>query len=652
MRDGCLLSARIWMPTDAETEPVPAILEYLPYRWMDFTAVRDSRMHRFYATHGYACVRVDIRGSGNSQGVLRDEYLQLELDDCREVLRWLAAQTWCNGSVGILGLSWGGFNGLQMASLDPPELKAVVCVGASDDRYADDVHYMGGCLLTDNLSWASTMFAYNSCPPDPNLVGEKWRDMWLERLAGSGLWLVEWLKHQRRDAYWRHASICEDYSSVKCPVFIASGWADGYTNPVFRVLEHLKGPRKGLVGAWGHKYPHYGSLAPAIGFLSESVRWWDRWLKGIDNGVDHDPLLTVWMQDSVSPTEAKRPGRWVVEQSWPSPNVHEQSFYLNPGEIVATDQSEPIDKTLFIQSPLSVGLFAGKWMSYGTPADIPRDQREEDGGALVFDSEPLSSPLGLLGAPRVELTLRSDKPIALVAIRLSEVAPDGKATRISFGLLNLAHRKSSEHPSPIEPNRQYKVTVPLNYLGQEVSGGSRLRLSISTSYWPLAWPSPEPVNLAIVAGASRLVLPVRTTLDDEPLIVPPPASEGYPPIATTLLQPSKREWTVIHNLATNESRQEVVNDAETLRLDDTQWEFGRSVRERYSYVDYRYDTVRGEVVAERHFKRGDWRVRTVTRTVLTSSRTHFRIQATLDAYEGDSRIFAKSWDERIARDHL
>ncbi|MFW5921533.1 MAG: CocE/NonD family hydrolase, partial [Polyangiales bacterium] len=438
MSDGCRLSARIWLPRGARDAPVPAILEYIPYRKRDLKRERDAVIHCYFAQHGYAAVRIDLRGSGDSEGILRDEYLQQELDDGVEALRWIASQPWCDGNIGMIGISWGGFNGLQIAAMQPPELKAVVSVCSSDDRYADDVHYMGGCLLTDNLSWASNMFAYNSCPPDPALVGERWREMWLERLEGSGLWLDKWLQHQRRDDYWKHASVCEDYSAVKTPVFVVSGWADGYTNTVFRLLEHLDVPRRGLIGAWGHNYPHDAQPGPAIDFLGECIRWWDRWLKGKKNGVDDEPMLTMWMQHAFAPTSSERPGRWIAEGRWPSPRVEERAYVINPrGVLAPADSAEPIEREDWLRSPLSVGLFAGKWCSYSAQTDLPSDQREEDGGALVFDTAPLDEALELCGMPWVDLDVVSDKPVAMVAARISDVAPDGKATRVTFGLLHL-----------------------------------------------------------------------------------------------------------------------------------------------------------------------------------------------------------------------
>ena len=653
LADGSRLAAKIWRPRDAERHPVPAVLEYIPYRKRDFKAVRDAEIHAYFAHAGYAGVRVDLRGSGDSTGVLRDEYLQQELDDGREVLRWLAAQSWCSGQVGMFGLSWGGFNGLQMAALNPPELHAVITVCSSDDRYADDVHYMGGCLLTDNLSWASTMFAYNSCPPDPQVVGAGWRERWLERLEGSGLWLHPWLQHQRRDAYWAHASVCEDFSRIQCPIFAVSGWADGYSNAVFRLVENLEGPRKGLIGAWGHKYPHTGGPGPAIDFLNECVRWWDRWLKGIPNGVDEEPVLRVWMQDSTTPLWPDRPGRWIAESTWPAPEIEARSLALERGHLSwngADIEAQPSQLTL--ESPLSVGLFAGKWYSYAESTDLPWDQREEDGGALVFDTPPLAEDVELLGAPEVELQIAADKPVAMLAARLSDVAPSGHATRVTYGLLNLTHRHSHAVPKPLEPGRFYRVTVPLNRVGQRFRAGNRIRLSLSSSYWPLAWPAPESARLTLETRGSHLHLPLRPPKAADAALRDlgtPTASE---PPATTLIAPARREWQVVHNLASNTVSLEVVNNDPRYRLDAIDLEIQKDVREVYRYQNDNYATLRGEVESTRSFKRGDWHAWTVTRTVLTSTETAFRIRATLDAYEGDTRVFAKSWDETVSRDLL
>lgn len=653
MSDGTRLAARIWLPEDAESDPVPGVLEYIPYRKNDLTSMRDVPHYNYVAGHGYACVRVDLRGSGESEGVLRDEYLQQELDDGVEVIRWIGEQPWCSGKVGMIGISWGGFNGLQIAALQPPELGAVITLCSTDDRYADDVHHMGGCLLGDNLSWASTMFSQNSCPPDPEIVGDDWRKMWKQRLEGSGLWLAEWLRHQRRDDYWRHGSVCEDYTAITCPVMAVSGWADGYSNAVFRLIENLSVPRRGLIGPWRHLYPHVGKPGPAIGFLQEEIRWWDHWLKGVDRGVSSDPLLTVWMQDSVPPTTdyETRPGRWIYENSWPSPNVGERMLTLARGRLIdpgEREESEP----LTIQSPLSCGLFAGKWCSYGAPPDLPHDQREDDGGALVFETEPLADELEILGPPMVDLELTVDRPQAMVAVRLSDVLPDGRATRVTYGLLNLTHRNGAENPEPLEPGERYRVSVRMNDVAQGFPAGHRLRLSVSTVYWPLAWPSPEPVSLTIHPESSTLTLPVRPRQASDPDISPFGLPEAGPPVERTILRRPEQSWNVVRDLVEDESRLDVVNDVGVYRIDAIDLEIETRAEETYTSRADDYGSLRGETKWIRRFKRGDWEVRTIAHTVMTSDCHSFRIQAQLDAFEGDTRVHSQSWDERVERDHI
>lgn len=654
LSDGTRLAARVWRPVASDDEPVPAVLEYIPYRKRDITAYRDSMHHPYMAGHGYACVRVDLRGSGESEGTLTDEYLEQELSDGEEVLAWLAAQPWCTGRVGMMGISWGGFNSLQLAARKPPELGAIIAVAASDDRYLDDVHYMGGCLLGDNLSWASTMFAYNSCPPEPALVGERWRDMWFDRLEHSGLWVDTWLRHQRYDDYWAHGSVREDYSTVSCPVMAVSGWADGYSNAVFRLLSGLQVPKKGLIGPWSHKYPHLGQPGPAIGFLQEVLRWWDHWLKDIDTGTTQEPVLRMWMQESEPPSTGyhSRPGRWIGEWSWPSPNIETLHQVLAPARLA--DVSEDIEEQpLTIRSPLSVGQFAGKWASFNAPPDLPYDQREEDGGSLVFETDPLPARTEICGAPVVDLDLETNKPVGMLAVRLSDVLPDGQATRVSYGLLNLTHRNGHDQPEPLEPGERYKVRVHLNGVAQVFPAGHRIRVSVSTSYWPLAWPPPEPVLTTVYTGSSELLLPVRPPRQDEDdQLREFGEPEASPPIQLEHLEQQEYRWTVLRELARHESALEIVKDPGTIRLPDVGLDYRRRAFERYSFRADEFDSVRGETEWRMSFRRGDWSVDTVTRTVLTCTPTDFHLHATLDAYEDDERVFSRNWSTTVPRDHV
>ena len=658
MRDGVRLAARIWLPADAEQRPVPAVFEYIPYRKRDSTRGRDALNHPYMAGHGYACVRVDMRGSGDSDGVLRDEYLADEHDDACEVIEWLASQPWCDGSVGMMGISWGGFNSLQVAARRPPALKAIVSASATEDLYVDNMHYMGGCLLSDNLSEATVMFAFNSLPPDPAIVGERWREMWHERLEGSGLWIEKWLEHQHRDDYWKRASVNEDYSAVQCPVLAVGGWADGYTNAIFRLMEHLDVPRKGLIGPWGHKYPHLGVPGPAMGFLQEVVRWWDHWLKGVDTGVMDEPMVRAWIQDAISPNPSydERPGRWVAEPSWPSPNIESRRYTFDrhalraEGDASAHEEQRPLP----LQSPLSVGMFAGKWASYAATPDLPSDQREEDGGALVFETEALDAPMEILGQPELELEVSSKTPVAMLAARLSDVAPNGEATRVTYGLLNLTHRDGSENPQPLEPGKRYRIRIQLNGAGQVFPAGHRIRLSISTSYFPLAWPSPTPTEVTVFTGG-ELVLPVRPPREDDAQLRDLGEPEGTPPLEVTHLEPGEHHWRTTRDLATGVSTLDILDDQGSFRIDETGTVIRRRTQEWFSFGGNDPNSVRGETRTLRRYERDDWRTEVRTRTILTSTPDEFVINAELDAFEldddhGDRRVHSQNWQRRIPRD--
>ena len=500
LADGTRLAATIWLPEDAAEDPVPAILEYLPYRRRDGTVLRDRQMHAYFAGHGYAAVRVDMRGSGDSDGLLLDEYLPQEQADAVEVIAWLAAQPWCSGTVGMMGISWGGFNALQVAAHRPPALKAIITACSTDDRYADDCHYMGGCLLNNTIAWASTMFAFGAQPPDPEVVGERWREMWLERLDNNPLMAADWIEHQHRDEYWTQGSICEDYSSITAAVYAIGGWADGYSNAIPRLIAGLPGPKKGLIGPWAHAYPHAAEPGPQIGFLQEALRWWDHWLKGIDTGIMDEPVLRAWMQESVRPatTYPERPGRWIAETSWPPADRQLKLLYLSGGSLSETPGE---DREVIVASSLSTGVTFGEWCPYGLAGELPADQRPDDGRSVCFDSEPLGAALSRYSARAVvTLDIASDKPSAMIAARLEDVAPDGSSTLVTYGLLNLTHRESHEHPEPLQPGRKYRVKIPLNDIAQAFPAGHRIRLAVATSHWPIVWPSPEKASLSLSTG--------------------------------------------------------------------------------------------------------------------------------------------------------
>lgn len=651
LSDGSRLAARVWRPATFGDEPVPAILEYLPYRKGDRTAPRDAAIGAYFAGHGYAYARVDLRGTGDSDGIIEDEYAPQEQDDALDVIAWIAEQPWCTGAVGMIGISWGGFNSLQVAARRPPQLKAVISMCSTDDRYADDVHYLGGCLLAvEMLPWASYMRAINALPPDPETVGDRWRSMWFERLERTPPFIERWMQHQRRDDYWKHGSVCEDYGAIECPVYMVGGWADGYTNAVPRFLEGHEGIRKGLIGPWPHAWPQHAVPGPRIGFLQECMRWWDRWLKGEPNGIEDEPMLRVWMQEPLTPMTARedRPGRWISEQRWPTPNVSRDRRYLSTeGLSVEADGEEKLRHT----GSQRHGLLSGAWCPYGAPADFPSDQREEDALSLTFDSAPITERLELLGRPRVALELSCDRPSALVAVRLCDVDPDGTSTLITRGALNLTHRDGHGSPAPLALGQRYNVEFDLDVVGQVIPAGHRLRLAVSTTSWPFVWPSPEVTEITVFAGnGSYIDMPVRAPGGADPIAAFGPPEEA-PPLEVTVeaAEPAYRHIT--HDTVTDSYVLEFNQGGdERVRLVDSDLRMETQLLDRLMIREG--DPLSAEVDCERRMAvgRGDWDVAVQTRSQMTSDRESFLISDSLEAFENGRRVFVTSWTRSVPRD--
>jgi len=658
MRDGVRLAARVWLPEDAERSPVPAVLEYMPYRKRDFTRLRDEPLHHYFAGHGYASIRLDLRGTGDSEGVLLDEYLEQEQDDAVDAIAWIREQPWCDGSIGMMGLSWGGFNALQVAARRPPGLRAILTMCSTDDRYADDAHYKGGCLLNENLTWGSSFFSLAAWPPDPAIAGADWREQWQQRLDSLRLFPAVWLQHPHRDDYWRHGSVCEDYAAIECAVYAVGGWSDGYVNAIPRLMAGLSAPRKGLIGPWPHAFPHAAVPGPRIGMFQEAVRWWDHWLKGIETGIMDEPMLRVWLEEWVPPSPylEYRPGRWVAETEWPSPRIQARRWHLNVGALGETPD-DPED-AVRVRSPQTTGLKGGEFYGYGAEGEGPLDQREDDGKSLVFDSDPLPRRLEILGAPRVDLVLSVDRPVAMGVIRLNDVAPDGTSSRVSYGALNLCHRDGHEQPQPLEPGERYRVRITLNDIAYAFPAGHTVRLSISTTYWPLIWPSPEPVALTVHTGVSTLELPERppSALDRSLApFAPPERGPGAEPTALEWVDPHR---TVEHDLTTNETIYSTFGDAADLegaalaRLEEIDLTVGHTIRRTFRINETDPLSAQALIDLDARLHREDWDVRVTCQTRMSATAEHFRISAELEVFENGARIFHRDYDEWIPRQLL
>ena len=657
---GLTLSARVWMPDTAIDTPCPAIIEYIPYRRRDGTIARDELIHPFIAAHGYVCLRIDLRGSGDSDGLLEDEYTETELGDACDVIAWIAAQPWCSGAVGMMGKSWGGFNALQTAALAPPALKAVVAGYTTTDRFADDIHYKGGCLLGDNLRWGAVMLAYSARPPDPLIRPDDWRALWQDRLTAEPFLALNWLAHQRRDGYWRHGSVCEGYKDIQAAVLVFAGWADNYMNAPAHLLAGLDAPVKAIIGPWGHQYPHMAAPEPRIDFLHQMLNWWDCWLKGRDTGADRLPALRYFQQGSVRPHRHYhvRPGLWRTEQDWPSARVAAQTLTLTPDQGLSDTTCSPDQLNLVVSSPQHCGLSAGEYfpMALATddhntpgPPELPGDQRGDDALSVCFDSPPLDQDTALLGAAALYLRLSSSTAQAQIFVRLCDVHPDGASTRIAHGMLNLAHRDSFSEPAPLVPGTAYDITVGLDQTSYVLPRGHRLRLAVSTSYFPFVWPAPQAGCLTLHSG--HLDLPVHQVpyaAEPEAVFGPPETLSPWPGQG---LRPSGYNRRITHDLATGLVSLTITTDSGRTKDLRHRLVTDTTAQEVWSIHPDDPLTARAEISWTQLYQRDEVDIQIDTGATMTSDQHSFFLTGYIRAYEGGKQIFEKQFDEAVPRDN-
>lgn len=630
MPDGVRLHTRIWSPVSPDG-PVPVLLEYLPYRLDDWTAPRDSERHPWYAQHGYASVRVDIRGSGSSDGFFDDEYSEQELRDGEAVIAWLAAQEWSTGAVGMFGISWGGFNALQLAARAPAALKAIVTVCSTDDRYDNDVHYVGGAVLgIDMAAWGATMFAFNSRPPRPEVVGSGWVDRWRERLEANRPMTPVWLSHQERDDYWRHGSAAEEYGNIGAAVLAVGGWADPYRDAVLRLVSNVQSPVKGIVGPWSHQYPDRGlAPGPSIGFLQETLRWWDRWLRDEDTGVEQDPALRAWINDGEAPATyyASRRGRWIGAEAWPSAATHRRVLPL------ATLRGGG-DGPVVVRSPQHTGADAGRFFPFGNATDLPPDQRAEDGRSVCFDL-PVGKAFDLLGNVVVTLSVTSDEPRATLTVRLCDVAPDGSSTLVTRGVLNAAKRDGMDRNDPLVPGATASLPVQLVATGHRFAAGHRLRIAVSSSYWPWVWPHGTEATLTVDPTTSEVCLPVWTRDTDDDVRFDEP--ERSAPLAIERVAPTERlpQRTVTHDVESGEWTLDVDPGYGGGRVYPDGLVFSEDARETYRI---RSDDPNSAVAASRWsigLAKPEWTARLETSSEVTADADAFHVVNTVRAWARD-----------------
>jgi hypothetical protein len=372
-------------------------------------------------------------------------------------------------------------------------------------------------------------------------------------------------------------------------------------------------------------------------------------LKGRDTGIMNEPKLRAWIQDSVPPASDydERPGRWVGEAAWPAARDASLALHLADGRLL---EAKPTQSTpLTHRSPLVTGITWGEWCPYGFHGELPVDQRPDDGRSLCFDGAPLGEPLALFGAPVLTARLAIDRPAGLIIARLCDVAPDGSSRLMSYGVLNLTHRAGHDRTAPMIPGQFVDVRLQLNDLGEGVAAGHRLRLALSTSYWPMLWPSAEPVTLTLMPGASTLSLPLRSAPAEEGRLAEFQPPEMAPPVKVTRSRQGRRDREIHDNPTTGETVFTIHRDRGAYRLPEIDLTIDGGAVERFSITEGDPLSAKADTVWRYRMTRGAWDIRTESRTVLTAGKDSFHLRAQLDAFEGETRVFTKNWSFDIPR---
>lgn len=644
MPDGIRLAADLFVPEDLHGQgPLPAVLEYLPYR-KDDGRERTWDLFSYVVERGYVGARVDIRGTGRSEGVLPDrEYSDQEQADGEVVIDWLSRQPWSNGNVGMWGISWGGFNSIQMAMREPapPALKSICALMATDDLFHDDVHYIDGIMHVDEYVMMIDLLNAKTRSPDFPMDEAS-----LAARFDQPPWFLTWLKQQRGGPFWQRGSLRPRYRRIRIPTYVIGGYYDGYRDSVPRMMEHMTAPTRGLMGPWNHSFPHDAVPGPEIEWRADVLRWWDRWLKGIDNGVEREPAFTIYIRRPYPPDVDLRtiPGEWRSLDGWPAHGLRTTTLYLRSDRTLGEQPGGP-DVHLLAYVP-SIGANASMWWGELTP-----DQRPADAFSLVYETQSFQQEVEVLGFPRLELRAAADAKLAHWFGRISDVAPDGTTTLVAGGGINGAQRDSVEEPEYLEPGRTYDIVLDLHFTSWVFEPGHRLRLAICNAMFPMIWPSPYPMTTSLTVGGdrgSRLVLPVAPSHDRPapplPSATPVVRPDGYASEGEVLPD----TWTLIRDEAAATTTVEW-EGKDSRRLP---WGFGATT-ERLSYHvddhDPAHTAFRGEAIMD--VEVSERRIRWHHVVEVRSDEKVFAYLYRRELHENDELIRERSWEEQVPRDH-
>lgn len=648
LSDSVRLAMDWYLPEDYQRMPRPVILEYLPYRKEEGRRNRYS-LFSYFLNQGYLVVRVDIRGTGNSEGQLIPyEYTDQEQSDALEVLRWLSKHPYSSGEIFMMGISWGGFNALQIATHKPGELKGIITMMSTDDLYEDDVHYIDGVMHVDAYEIGQDLA--NCLPGAPDFVIDS--NYFINRFDTKP-WLLTYKQQQRDGAFWNRASLMEHYHSIDVPVFAVGGLYDGYRDFIARYFQHADVPITAILGPWNHTFPHWADPPPAIEWRDIAVEWMNC-IRMQNSQSDCPGSRLFFYQRDWHPPGIKLdsiPGYWRVDSLWPLRDGSIDTFFISSGESLNPTPDYPGQNDRLKYRPSSGVEASGSVMWWG---DWAPDQRIADQHCLMYRSSPMESDLEIAGFPKVQMMTSCTAPQAHWVVRLCDEAPDGRVTLITGAAFNGSHRLSAEQPSSITPGEEFSLKIEMHLTSWTFRKGHRVRLSISNSQWPMLWPSPDTMTMTIhmeTPEHNYLILPVvphHPALTTFELPHPDPDLTGY-----------RTEFS-----ETPSGYAEIREFRYDYRQEEAQLLATNSSTEIYPWGEMHYTEEITHTTNDQNPAASNVRsVYTTTVTLPTrelrweghldfsSDRQNFYYSYTRKLFENQTLIKEKTWKETILRDH-
>jgi hypothetical protein len=640
MRDGAALAATYFTPRPrSKGETFPVLFELLPYRKDDSFYLRDYPLYSYFARRGFACVKVDVRGTGASRGPVPDrEYSEQELDDAEDAIDQLARAPWSNGNVGMWGISWGGFNALQVAMRQPPALKAILAAHAADNLYYDSVDYIDGAFHVD--PYHLEIHHENGLPRPPDYPLDA---AYFKERFESYPWFFTYLKHQTDGAYWRKSALRYDYRKLQVPAYLIGGLLDGYRDSVLRILENASVPIKAEIGPWDHAWPNDGKPGPDYEWGYEAARWWDHWLRGRDTGVGEGKTLALFVRDGHPPDAHLQitPGEWRVEE-WPIRRMAwKRLFPTEQHELSPRAEHASVESLYYAPG---YGAAAGLW--WGDPTG---DMRPDDAGSLVFDSPELTEAMEIVGFPRLRLRVSADAPTAHWIARLEDVQPGGVVSLVTGGLMSAGRRPDPLRPEPLPLGQPVELMFDLHFTTWTFKPGHRIRLAVTNAQFPMIWPTPHSMTATLHLGeASSIDLPAIPVEKRPVPDLRPPEPRLQRPDARSL---DCAEWPE----GQTESRRDLAGGTTSYEWrGECGWEIGTR---RYRTTERTYYETTDARPAESRF-RGDEtsRIELTGRSLelrsvleVRSDEKSFFVTFTRRIFENETLVREKQWAETIPR---